>query len=209
MSSTILYRLSGISLLIGSLLVALGVIPIFFIGDSPTSTMAAPAALLRVLGGMLIVLGLPGMYVRQAERAGFLGLIGYLLTLLYILILGVAGDTINAFVLPFLASAAPALLKGSLPSGLETFFIIGQLLAFVGGTLLGIATLRAGVFSRWAGILLIVGAVLSFIGNFLLPIISTVGVVLFLVGLAWLGSGVLSYRQPVIQPELPTNAVRA
>ena len=94
----IVYRLSGISLLLGSLLVALGVIPIFFIGDSPTSTMAAPAALLRVLGGMSTVLGLPGMYVRQAERAGFLGLIGFLLTVLYILILGVAGDTINALV---------------------------------------------------------------------------------------------------------------
>ena len=157
---------------------------------------------------MFIVLGLPGMYIRQAERAGFLGLIGFLLTLLYILILGVAGDTINAFVIPFLASAAPALLKGSLPSGLETFFIIGQLLAFVGGLLLGIATLRAGVFSRWASLLLIVGAVFSFIGNFLLPIIGTVGIVLFLVGLAWLGSEVLSYRQPVIQSELPTNAVR-
>ena len=56
--------------------------------------------------------------------------------------------------------------------------------------MLGIATLRAGVFSRWASILLIVGAVLSFVGNFLLPIKGTVGVVLFLVGLAWLGSGV-------------------
>ena len=209
MSSTILYRLSGMSLLIGSLLVAVGVIPIFFIGDDPGSSIAASIALLRVLGGMLIVLGLPGMYLRQAERVGLLGLVGFVLTLFYILILGVAGDTINAFVLPFLASAAPALLKGSLPSGLETFFIVGQLLAFVGGVLLGIATLRAGVFSRWASLLLIVGAVLSFIGNFLLPIIGTVGVVLFLVGLAWLGSEVLSYRQPVIQPELPTNAVRA
>ena len=209
MSSTTLYRLSGMSLFIGSLLTTLGVIPIFFIGDAPGSTLAASIALLRVFGGMLIVLGLPGMYARQAQRAGLLGLIGLLLTFFYILILGVAGDTINAFVMPFLASQAPALLKGSLPSGLEAFFIAGQLLALVGGILLGIATLRAAIFSRGASLLLIVGAVLSFIGNFLLPIIATIGVVLFLFGLIWLGLGVWSYRQPVTQPELSTNAVRA
>jgi hypothetical protein len=209
MSSRTLYRLSGISLLIGGLLTALGVIPIFFIGDAPGSTIAASIALLRVLGGMLIVLGLPGMYARQAERAGLLGLVGFLLTLFYILILGVAGDTINAFVMPFLASQAPALLKGPQPSGLIAFFIVGGLLGFVGGILLGIATLRAAVLARWASILLIIGAVLTFAGNFLLPIIGTVGVVMFLVGLAWLGFGVWSYRQPVIQPEFPTNTAKA
>jgi len=209
MSSTTLYRLSGISLLIGGLLAALGAFPIFFIGDAPGSTIAASIALLRVLGGMLIVLGLPGMYLRQAERVGLLGLVGFLFTLFYILILGVAGDTINAFVMPFLASQAPALLKGSLPSGLIAFYIVGQLLGFVGGILLGIATLRAAVLSRWASLLLIVGAVLTFAGNFLLPTIATVGVVMFLVGLAWLGFGVWSYRQPVVQSELPTNAARA
>lgn len=208
MSSTSLYRLSGICLLIGSLLVTLGVIPIFFIGDDSTSTIAATGALLRVLGGMLIVVGLPGMYSRQAQRAGLLGLIGFLLTLFYILILGVAGDTINAFVVPFIASAAPSLLKGSLPSGLETFFFVGGLLGLVGGILLGIATLRTSVLPRWAGLPLIVGAVLSFIGNFLPPVVSTIGIVLFLIGLAWLGFGVWRYQQPGVQPELSTNAIR-
>ena|SRR5713101_7741057 len=62
MSSRTLYRLSSMSLLIGGLLTALGVIPVFFTGDDSTSTIAATAALLRVLGGMLIVSGLPGMY---------------------------------------------------------------------------------------------------------------------------------------------------
>src|SRR5713101_2528632 len=50
MSSRTLYRLSGMSLLIGGLLTALGATPVFFIGDDPTSTIAATAALLRVLG---------------------------------------------------------------------------------------------------------------------------------------------------------------
>ena len=177
-------------LLIRGSLVVLGVIPVFFIGDDPTSTITATAALHIVPWQMLLVVGLPGMYLRQAERVGLLGLVGFLFTLFYILILGVAGDTINALVIPFLASQAPALLKGSQPAGLEAFYIVGQLLGFVGGILLGIATLRAAVFSRWASLLLIVGAVLTFAGNFLLPTIATVGVVMFLVGLAWLGFGV-------------------
>jgi hypothetical protein len=208
MSSTTLSRLSGISLLLGGLLAALSTLPVFFIGDDSTSTLAATAALLRVLGGMFIVVGLPAMYSRQAKRTGLLGLVGFLATLFYILILGVAGDTINAFVVPFIASAAPSLLKGSLPSGLGNFFFVGGLLGLVGGILLGIATLRAAVLPRWAGLPLIAGAVLSFVGNFLPPVISTIGVVLFLVGLAWLGFGVVVAYRKATDGELSTNTVR-
>ena len=207
MSSSMLVRLSGISLFIGGLLTALGVMPVLFTGDDATSTLAATAALFRVVGGMLIMVGLPGVYGQQATRGGVVGLIGFVFTSFYILILGVAGDTINAFVLPFLASQAPALLKGSLPSGLENFFVIGQLLGLVGGVLLGIATLRAAVFSRWAGILLLVGAALSFTGNFVLPFVSTVGLLMILGGLAWLGVGGWM-RRSASHAELPKTAVQ-
>jgi hypothetical protein len=207
MSSSTLFRLSSISLFIGGLLAVLGVMPIFFTGDDSTSTLAATASLLRVVGGMLIVVGLPGVYGQQAARGGIVGLIGFVLTSFYILILGVAGDTINAFILPFLATQAPALLKGSLPSGLENFFIIGQLLGLVGGILLGIATVRAAILSRWAGILLIVGAALSFAGNFVLPLLGTVGLILVLGGLAWLGVGGWT-RRSATQAELAKTAVQ-
>lgn len=98
MSSRTLSRLSGIGLLIGGLLAAVGAAPEFFTGDDddPTNTIAAMAALLRVLGALVIVVGLPSMYSRQAQRAGLLRLLGFLATAFYILILGVAGDAINA-----------------------------------------------------------------------------------------------------------------
>jgi hypothetical protein len=203
MSSTTLYRLSGISLLIGGLFAALAAVPVFFTGEDPTSPIAATAALLRIIGDLLIVVGLPGVYSRQAQRAGLLGLIGFLFTLFYILIEGVVGDTIEAFILPFLASAAPSLLKGSPPQGLVIFFLVGGLLGLVGSVLLGVTMLRAAVLARWVGLPLVVGVMLSLAGSFLPPVVGTTGVVLFLIGLAWLGFGVWSSRQPTSQPELP------
>lgn len=203
MSSTTLYRLSGISLLIGGLLAALATVPVFFTGEDPTSPIAATAALLRIIGDMLIVVGLPGVYSRQAQRAGLLGLIGFLSTLVYILITGVVNDTIEAVILPFLASAAPSLLKGSPPQGLLILFLVGGLLGLVGSVSLGVAMLRTTVLTRWVGLPLIVGVVLNLAGSFLLPAVGTTGTVLFLLGLAWLGFGVWSSRQPTSQPELP------
>src|SRR5262249_37328552 len=61
----------------------------------------------------------------------------------------------------------------SAAQAVETFYsttvplVIIAPLCFSGETLLfGIATLRAGVLPRWAGILLSVGAVLTFVGFF-------------------------------------------
>ena len=73
MSSQSLSRLSGLSLLIGGLLTAVGAAPNFFTGDDPTNPIAATIAFLRVIGALLIVLGLPGVYSQQAQRAGLLG----------------------------------------------------------------------------------------------------------------------------------------
>src|SRR5579884_1230059 len=203
MSSTTLYRLSGISLLIGGLFAALAAIPVFFTGEDPASPIAATAALLRIIGDLLIVVGLPGVYSRTAQRAGLLGLIGFLSTLVYILITGVVNDTIEAVILPFLASAAPSLLKGSPPQGLLILFLVGGLLGVVGSVSLGVAMLRTTVLTRWVGLPLIVGVVLNLAGSFLLPAVGTTSTVLFLLGLAWLGFGVWSSRQPTSQPEPP------
>jgi len=190
MSSTTLYRLSGISLIIGGLFAALAAVPVFFTSEDPASPIAATAALLRIIGDMLIIVGLPGVYSRQAQRTGLLGLIGFLFILVYILIQGVVGDTIEAFILPFLASAAPSLVKGSPPQGLVIFFLVGGLLGLVGSVSLGITMLRATVLMRWVGLPLIVGIVLSLGAPFLPPVVGTTGTVLFLIGLAWLGFGV-------------------
>jgi hypothetical protein len=52
--------------------------------------------------------------------------------------------------------------------------------------LLGIATMRARVFSRWAGLLLVVGAVLNPI-SLVIGIVRAVADPLVLLGLGWMG----------------------
>jgi hypothetical protein len=207
MSSTTLYRLSGISLLIGSVLAIIGGVLGIFSGN-PASTIAIAGSLIQFVGATLGILGLPGMYARQAQRAGILGLIGTTLMIFYILILGTFGSALNAVVLPFIATHAPAIAQSE-PPGLNLFFTIGGLLGAVGGISLGIATIRASVLPRFAGVLLM-GSVLQVAGDFFQSPIANLGFVLVMIGFAWLGIALLSSkRQNTAAPsELLTGAVR-
>lgn len=207
MSSTTLYRLSGISLLIGSLLLIIGDIPGFFAGDNQVSTISTISSLIRLIGAMLIALGLPGMYTRQAGRIGILGLIGFTCTFFFVLI-GMASEVILAFVFPFIA-AHGLLNSGPPPVGLLVFFSVGDLLALVGGILLGLAIMRAAVLPRWAGVLLIVGGLLYAVGSVLRLPIAEVGLILFAAGLAWLAVGMLSKQPTTVEASLPPSGVRA
>jgi hypothetical protein len=206
MSSTTLYRLSGISLLIGSLLLIIGDIPDFFSGNDQASAIAVSSALIRLIGAMLIALGLPGMYAIFAGRAGVLGLIGFTCTFFFILI-GMASETILAFVFPFLA-AHKLLGGGPPPLGLLIFYSLGDLLALVGGILLGLAIIRAVIPPRWAGVLLIIGSLLYAVGSVLRLPIAEVGLILFAVGLAWLAVGMWSKQSATVEAALPPTGVR-
>src|SRR5437879_5026911 len=116
MSSKTLYRLSGFALLLGSLLVVLFTIMQFvvFPGGTPdrySSQLWQPILLLMVLGLLLIVARLPGMYARQAERAGWLGLVGFALTGFAVLLFA-AVSALYALVIPLLDTHAQLLLTG-------------------------------------------------------------------------------------------------
>jgi len=207
MSPTTLYRLSGISLLIGSVLAIIGSVLGIFSGN-PASTIAIAGSLIQFVGATLGILGLPGMYARQAQRAGILGLIGTTLMVCYILILGTFGSALSAVLLPFIATHAPAIAQSE-PPGLNLFFTIGGLLGAVGGISLGLATIRASVLPRWAGILLM-GSVIQVAGDFFQSPIANLGFVLVMIGFAWLGIALLSSKRQDVaaQSELPTGAVR-
>ena len=84
MSSTTLFRLSGLALILGALL---SVVSVLFTGDATgmdqyNNPLFLPARLGQIVGGLLILIGLPGLYVRQAERAGKLGFAGFVMTFL-------------------------------------------------------------------------------------------------------------------------------
>jgi hypothetical protein len=100
--------------------------------------------------------GWPGLYLRQADTAGRLGLLSFVLSFVALLVLGIGFGTIDTFVSQVLAG------EGSMPA-LLGFELFGGLLLVVGPLLLGIATLRARVFPRWVAILLIVGSIATFV----------------------------------------------
>jgi hypothetical protein len=221
MSSATLYRVSGLALLLGALLDIIATIfkMLLFPNDNPQQAVSMPqqyvslawliVALLNFLSSLLIVGGLPGVCVRQRVQAGWLGLVGFVLTLVSaILFVGI--DVIDVLVLPYLAATAPQLLAP--PASYTTYLLVATLLVTVGVVLLGLATMRAGVFPRWAGLLLIAGVVINLVVFFPLPaiigsIVGNVAGVLFALGLAWMGSVLLAEKgaklvQPLVTPHV-------
>ena len=136
-------------------------------------------ALLFLLGAILVLGGLVGLYARQSEEAGSLGLLGFLVAFLgTALVVGASWE--RTFTEPALAQVAPELLAQDPPGWLDFGFILTFALASVGWLLFGVATLRARVYPRATAILLIVGALISFVP---LPLTEVV----LAVAIAWLG----------------------
>ena len=195
MSSSNLMRWGGLAALVGGVLFLvaelLGLPTLNRETFSETATTASFAIqqLLFLLGVVFVLLGLLGLYVRQSEAAGALGLIGFLVAFLGTVLIG-GFLWASAFIAPDLAVVAPQFLDEGPPSGYFLTFITFSL----GWLLFAVSTLRARVFPRAAAILLIVGAVLPF-----LPLPFTT--VVFAVAVAWLGfalftEGETSAEQP-------------
>src|SRR6266849_7155937 len=212
MTSQTIYRLSGGILIVGSLFTIIGLL-LHPSGNTPVNYVSpiwVPANLLILVGSLLVALGLPGMYARQAERAGKLGLVGFTLTFCVVLLFNIALGAIETFLFPTLAANATtrSLLTGPLPATYSRFILVAVLLELVGPVLLGIATLRANIFPRWTGWLLIAIPALVLIGFFVSlpgPLAQLDAVVLNL-SLAGMGFSLLARRgetaqvQPVVSP---------
>jgi hypothetical protein len=144
----------------------------------------------------LFVVGITGIYARQIEKLGWLGLAGYAVLVIGLLLTAIGG-VIEAFVQPLIASSDPAFVEGMLAMvhGHPTHVDLGAIplvwnvssAAFLGGTLLfGAANFRAGILSRWASAIFAVGLVASapLAGLLGTPRVAAVPIG---IGLAWLG----------------------
>jgi hypothetical protein len=153
-------------------------------------------SLLGVIGNVLFVLGLPGIAVRQSSRAGWLGFVGFVLTLL-------GGITITCLtftffaIFPALAQADPKLAASFFPPSILVSSLLGGVLLAVGGTVLGIAIMRAKIWARWTGLALVLGVILNLgtslpSGGILGAILSTVAFVLIAVAFGWIGYNLMT-----------------
>lgn len=218
MSSATLYRWSGFVLLAGSIIGLLGTIldTVLYPSHDPTvqqvlSNSFAIDASLFLVWSILLVMGLPGLYLRQATRAGALGFAGFVLLSLALLLGGVAFGVVQVTIYPYLAQFAPKLLNfgGIGPtSGFLLWILVPVLLLGLGSILLGIATLRAKVFSHWIGILLIVAGVLFLVSIAPIPFIDLASNSVFFVALAWFGYTLIAQRKEMVVAPLASVEVQ-
>ncbi|WP_119066436.1 hypothetical protein [Rubrobacter indicoceani] len=199
MSSSTLFKLSGLSLLIALPLQLLG-----FVLHPPSERVAdvlqplyGPAHLILFASWMFALLGLTGFYAKQSHRAGVPGLIGFAATMfaagyhLYLLLY-------EAYATVALAQneATRALIgDGPLAHGAGALgpLALASILAF---PLLGIATVRAGVLPRLAGWLQVASVPVFLAAAPVLPPpapLPGISAVAFLYYLAFLGYAVGGY----------------
>jgi len=178
----IAFRWSGIILVVGAALLGVA-IAIISLKPVMEQAFSPGVSLLMLVSSILLLLSLPAMYARQANAAGWLGLAGHVLLQTGILILVVLAAT------PILYPS----LKN--PAGENLVVFLLGIVFTLGLLLTGLASLRAGVFPRGAGILLLAAMAGFFfdffVAEFLPPMAGQLGSAIFGVLLAvsfvWFG----------------------
>jgi hypothetical protein len=151
---------SGVAVVV-SMLLAWLVVPYERLGltEAYLTTSYSVSSGLRLLGLVLLVWGLIGIYGPQSRAAGTFGLWTFLFVFLATA-LAVGNVWAEVFVYPTLAQIAPAMLSGA---GFETeaaYMSTGLSLSYplfyLGLILFAAATFWAGVYPRWIAVLLVV-----------------------------------------------------
>jgi hypothetical protein len=151
-----------------------------------TGTHAFQSALRLIAFGLLLPLGLVGLYARQSEASGPLGLLGFVAAFAGTVL--VAGFVwVDTFIAPELATLAPQLIGMGPPPGRALSFLVFG----VGWALFGLASLVGRVYPSTAAILLIIGAIIGTVVSLtFLPV--PLGGLPFEAAVAWLGVALLT-----------------
>lgn len=165
---------------------------------------------------VLALIGVTGMYLYQAERAGLLGLVGYgYFAMCFVVI--TCYTFVEAFVLPALTDRVPQYVSDvvALPAGGTAVGDVGALQAvalasagtyLVGGLVFGLSTFRARVLSRPAALLLVAGTVSTVLVPFLPHAAARATAVPVGLALAWLGTSLWHAARATHGPRLAPSA---
>ena len=222
MTTSTLMRLAGVSAMLSGL--GFIIVGMFHPVNVPASVITATWANVHIVAIAMCFFGLVGMvglYARQVEKAGWLGLVGFALFSLW-MVLVIGFSFVEAFILPRLASVLPAFVEGLLGmfSGaaseidlgvLPTLWAISGPMYILGPLLFGIATFRAAILPRWAAALLIVGSLLTPVGGFIpaeleAKVMIPVGLALALLGYALFSERRARVSETVANPEISRSA---
>lgn len=211
MSTKNLSRCSGIACILAGLLMVVATL-VHPSKETPQIILEQELRLVAVhwfgtFADGFLLLGLPGLYAVQCERAGRLGLVSFLMLSFGTLFYAVSNN--YGFIAPVLAAQAPVMLEAihAYPPvvTLNARLIVGFFLGFI---LFGIATLRARVLPRQTGILMAIGSPLIMVGAGLsFPVLEQLWIIVILgslalsLGLAWAGYSLWSNKgNVVLQP---------
>ena len=203
MSSSNLIRLSGLAAVVAGVLLAIVDVVGFLVLDFENFSEVAATGTYAFISGLfmiatlLLLLGLVGLYARQSEVTGFLGLLGFLVAFIgTALVLG--SFWAQEFVAPAAAEVAPEFLDSE-PGWLNFGFSLSFSLFSLGWLLFGVATLRARIYPRIAALILIIGAVVAFLPFPLTSLVLDVAV-------AWMGLTLLSGGRAPATSTMTTGA---
>jgi hypothetical protein len=173
-------RLAGMALMAGCVLAAIGFVAISLAAPSSgddryTGPLWQPLYGVLLAGSVLVVLGLPAVLAVHGRAFRRLTLVGYVGIFAPLVMLNVAETTIEAFVMPYLASRGG--VPAQTPAGLNAFEGVALLLFLVGSVCLAVAVFRARVLPWWVGgallaslvsVFLVHGGPAAFISDYLL-----------------------------------------
>lgn len=194
MSSRTLFRLSGFAVVVGAALTAVAYALGEVTGTDRMHPLVTTEGSLQIIGVLFILIGLPALYARQADRAGWLGLISFFMAFFGLGMLEVGTGPISAFVAPALAERPETqaiLAQGDLiftSAAGAIYFLVAMVGANLGLLLFGIATFIAGVFPRWASGLLIISGPAVFTLDAVVPFGEAIGIGMGMFGLAACGA---------------------
>jgi len=163
------------------------------------------------------MLGITGLYARQVEKTGWLGLAGYLLLTTFFA-LQMCFSFIEPTILPLLTRMAPAFVESTLAmrsgavgsmnlGALATAYSLTSILFLLGLLLFGIATFRARILPRWAAALLALSGPLAGILFGLLPNqLDQLTAIPTGIALVWLGLALFFERRAPDTEAIPGEA---
>ncbi len=176
MKTETLYRLSGVAVVIGA--VAMAVTTALELLVSPYNPygselwLNAPVHVAKYVAGIVLLLGLPGVYLRQRKRAGRIGFLGFLAFAFGLALAGMPYNVVEFSMDPSLSQREAAeFLERTWETSVVVPILgmIGFPLVLLGLILFGIATLRASLLPRWTAWLslasILVGIASMFLGG--------------------------------------------
>jgi hypothetical protein len=157
-------RWSGWLLFIGALLSILTLLVEITYPVLPIITASG-----SMIGGLLIVVGLPATYMKQSAAMGILGRVGFLLLLLAWLVTMLGVNLTDIIVIATIAHPTAK----SVPALIVNIINLTSLLMLIGTLIYGVLTLRARIFPTAAGWLMISTVVVMTLSLFLASALAT------------------------------------